>query len=188
VYSSYGYGLLGKILELRTGKSYEQLVREYVCEPLGLQNTTTQLSTPQKERLTPGHSPMGQIVPNRDFNAMPGCGAILSTTEDLLKFVGANLGNADTPVSSALNKTQEYFFKKPEGGGYGLAWGIHELRGRTFHSHGGGTGGYVSFLGFEKAQQTSAVLLSNYADGMAGDTVLNQMGMQLTYWASKDTL
>jgi serine-type D-Ala-D-Ala carboxypeptidase/endopeptidase len=63
-YSNYGYALLGKILELRSGKSYEQLIQEYVCKPLGLQNTTTQLSTQQKERLTPGHGPQGHIIPN----------------------------------------------------------------------------------------------------------------------------
>jgi CubicO group peptidase (beta-lactamase class C family) len=186
LYSNYGYGLLGKILELRTGKAYGQLIHEYICAPLGLENTVTQLSTTQKGRLTPGHSPKGQIVPNWDFDAMPGCGAIRSNAEDLLKFIEANLGKAETPIAKALNKTHECIFKKPAGSGLGLGWGIHQMLRRTIHCHSGATGGYVSFVGFEKAHQTGAVLLSNYADAYANDNSLGQMGMQLTYWAAKE--
>lgn len=184
-YSNYGYGLLGKILELRTGKSYEDLIQEYVCRPLGLLNTTTQPSSLQKERLTPGHSPKGQIVPNWDFDALPGCGAIRSNVEDLLKFIEANLGKCDPRISLALNKTQECLFKK-DNGWMGLGWRIYEIGGRTFHFHNGGTGGYVSFLVFDKARQFGVVLLSNYGDALMRDFTLDKIGMALAAYVSKE--
>ena len=38
-YSNFGAGVLGHALALRCGCSYEQLIRERVCEPLGLDDT-----------------------------------------------------------------------------------------------------------------------------------------------------
>jgi CubicO group peptidase (beta-lactamase class C family) len=119
---------------------------------------------------------------------MTSAGGILSNTEDLLKFIEANLGKADALISTALEKTQEYLVKKPDGGGIGLAWLIYEWRGQTFYHHAGATTGYISFAAFEKSQQTGAVLLSNYADHHAKDNSLVQMGMHLAYCASKGTL
>src|SRR5271154_3147797 len=60
-----------------------------VCSPLGLKNTTTKLSVEEKEQLTPGHNSKGDVVPNWDFDALAGCGAICSDAEDLLKFIEA---------------------------------------------------------------------------------------------------
>ena len=183
-YSNYGYGLLGKILELRTGKSYEELIKEYICQPLGLPNTVIKLSAAQKERLTPGHHPKGQILPNWDFDALPGCGALRSTAEDLLKFVAANLTKTDSPISVALHKTHERLYQQDKGG-RGLGWAIQETNGRTFHSHGGATGGYMSFVVIEQASQTGVVLLSNYGDATARDLILPQLGAKLATVASK---
>jgi CubicO group peptidase (beta-lactamase class C family) len=38
-YSNYGMGLLGQVLAERAGKTYEQLVIERICEPLGMSDT-----------------------------------------------------------------------------------------------------------------------------------------------------
>lgn len=183
-YSNYGYGLLGKILELRTGKTYEQLIQEYVCQPLGLPNTVIKLSAAQKERLTPGHHLKGQILPNWDFDALAGCGALRSNAEDLLKFIAANLGKTNSPISVALHKTHERLYQQDKGG-KGLGWAIQEANGRTFHSHSGATGGYICHVAFEKERQTGVVLLSNYGDAFAKDMILSQLAMKLAAVASK---
>jgi hypothetical protein len=43
----------------------------------------------------------------------------------------------------------------------GLGWLIREAHGRTIHWHNGGTGGYHSFVGFDKERKTGVVVLSN---------------------------
>jgi serine-type D-Ala-D-Ala carboxypeptidase/endopeptidase len=187
-YSNYGFGLLGKILELKTGKSYEALVQENICEPLSLRNTTTQLSAQQKERLTSGHNPKGEVVLNWDFDALAGCGAICSDAEDLLKLVEANLGKTDAKISKALDETQKFHFKEFSGG-VGLGWQIsEEIENLSFYWHNGGTGGYVSFVGFDKKNQIGVVILSNYGDAMARDSSVDQMGMNLLKLGSKISL
>src|SRR5262245_40824979 len=45
-YSNYGMGLLGHVLALRAGSTYEQLVRARICEPLGLVDTWIETPEP----------------------------------------------------------------------------------------------------------------------------------------------
>ena len=187
-YSNMGYGLLGHLLELKAGKPYETLVREIVCAPLAMSNTVIQLSAEQRTRLSPGHDPKGNVVPNWDFAVLAPAGAFRSTANDLLKFVEANLWTQPTAISRALTLAQERHFKELAGG-IGLAWQIVDpVEGQKWHWHNGGTGGYVSFVGFDKTNQVGVVLLSNYGDAMAGDNSLDRLGVEFLRLAPKISL
>ena len=188
VYSNYGYGLLGKLVELKAGKSYEQLIQENICTPLGLDSTTTQLSKEQAARLAPGHSPDGKVVSNWHFDALAGCGTVRSDAADLLRFIEANLGTADSGISRTLQNMQKCYFKG-FAGKVGLGWQITDtLQGLTIIWHNGGTGGYRSFVGFDRANNTGVVVLSNYGDAFAGDSSVDKMGMRLLTIGSKVSL
>jgi D-alanyl-D-alanine-carboxypeptidase/D-alanyl-D-alanine-endopeptidase len=187
-YSNYGYGLLGKLLEVKSGKSYEALIQEKICAPLNLDSTTTQLSQEQSTRLTPGHSSDDKVTSNWHFDSLAGCGAIRSDAADLLKFIQAELTPGDSEISKALKTTQKTYY---EGftGNIGLGWQITEtFENLTVLWHNGGTGGYRSFVGFDKNNQTGVVILSNYGDAMAGDSSVDTMGMQLLKIGSKVSL
>jgi serine-type D-Ala-D-Ala carboxypeptidase/endopeptidase len=180
-YSNYGFGLLGHLLALRAGKPYEDLVKEAVCIPIGLTNTAITLSAGQRERLTPGHDEKGKVVPNWDMDVFAPAGALRSNADDLLRFLAANLEATD----AALAEAQASHFKE-FGGGVGLGWQITQcLEGPTVHWHNGGTGGYVSFIGFDKNAKVAVVLLSNYGDAWSGNDDLDNMGMKLLIWAGK---
>ncbi len=185
-YSNYGFGLLGHLLELKAGKPYQELVKQTVCAPLAMSNTVIDLSSEQKTRLTPGHDPKGAPVTNWVFDVLAGCGAFYSDAEDLLKFIEANLNPPASALSNALAEAQKFHFKEFSGG-VGLGWQIQEpLEGQILqHWHNGGTGGYVSFVGFDKAAQVGVVILSNYGDAWAGDTSVDRIGMQILKFAPK---
>ncbi len=184
-YSNYGFGLLGHLLELKAGKPYEELVKQTVCAPLAMSNTVIVLSSEQKTRLTPGHDPKGAPVANWIFDVLGGCGAFHSDAEDLLKFIEANLNPPTSALSNALVEAQKFHFKQFSGG-VGLGWQLPEpLEGQVLHWHNGGTGGYVSFVGFDKSAQVGVVILSNYGDAWAGDTSVDRIGMQILKYAPK---
>jgi len=184
-YSNYGFGLLGQLLSLKTGLPYETLVRQTVCDPLGLTNTVIHLNAEQHDRLTPGHDPKGLIVPNWDMDALAGCGALRSNAHDLLTLVSANLETNNTPIYQALAEARKYHFKEFSGG-VGLGWQIDEpVDGRVVWWHNGGTGGYVSFIAFDRQNHVGVVILSNYGDAFAGDNTIDQMGMELLKLAGK---
>ena len=178
-YSNFGYGLLGHLLALKAGTNYESLIREKICAPLEMNDTTVTLTESQQSRLTPGHDPKGVVVKNWDFDALAGAGALRSTVNDLLKFMAANLADGTNALASAMAECQKIHFRE-FAGGIGLAWQIRNpAEGQHWHWHNGGTGGYVSFLGFDKTTQVGVVILSNYGDAMAGDNAVDVMGVEI---------
>jgi CubicO group peptidase (beta-lactamase class C family) len=90
-YSNLGMGLLGHILGLVAGKSYEDLVRERILQALEMNDTSITQSPEQKERLAPGHNLFGKATANWDIPTLAGAGALRTTAGDLLRFLGANM-------------------------------------------------------------------------------------------------
>jgi D-alanyl-D-alanine-carboxypeptidase/D-alanyl-D-alanine-endopeptidase len=163
-YSNLGYGLLGHVLAARAGCSYEQLVRERICHPLGLNDTDVSVPEAARGRFAQGHNRRGRPVPHWDLPALAGAGALRSTVADLLRFLRLQLGEAEPVLASAAALTHAPRSRQ-RGVAIGLGWTRLPLLG-TEHEllfHNGGTGGFRSFAGFVPATQTAVVALTNSA-------------------------
>ena len=164
-YSNLGAGLLGHLLALKAGTNYQALVLKEICAPLKMSNTRIALTPQMKSRLAPGHNSAGVRVKNWDIPTLAGAGAIRSTVNDMLKFVAANLGLVETPLAKAMEKTH---VSRHDAGSpnmdIGLGWHVRRGFGSAFIWHNGGTGGYHSFVGFDKKQGRGIVGLSNSAN------------------------
>jgi D-alanyl-D-alanine-carboxypeptidase/D-alanyl-D-alanine-endopeptidase len=189
-YSNLGVGLLGHLLAGKDGRPFETLVRESIARPLGMADTSIRLSDPRRHRLVRGHAPDGRAVPGWDFDVLAPAGALHSTADDLLTFLGANLDPPDGPLGRALRRAQEAHFGRGSGSRQGLGWQIEDdvTTSLTILWHNGGTGGYKSFLGFVASEQVGIVLLSNYGDALGGDDVLDRMGFEFLRLATKVSL
>lgn len=108
-YSNLGMGLLGHILGLVAGKTYEELVSERVLRPLGMNDTSIALSPDQQKRMAPGHTADGKVTASWDTPAIPGCGALRSTANDMLKFMAASMNPALSPVAQAMRLCQRLY-------------------------------------------------------------------------------
>lgn len=154
-YSNLGAGLLGLIAGDVAGNGYAEGVQRHILQPLGMSNSSVGLSDAQAERLAHGFS-QGADMPNWDgFDAMAGAGAIVSTTNDLLRFVERNF--VDGPAMKSLLAIRE-----PQAeGDTALGWHLHTVTDddRVFW-HNGGTGGYASYLGLRPATRTGVVILT----------------------------
>ncbi len=188
-YSNVGFALLGHVLSLKAGQPYEDLMRGALLEPLGMTNTVIHLSDEQRARLTRGHSPKGGEVPGWDFDVFAPTGAFRSNAGDLLTFIEANLKDAETPVGRSLARARE-LQKVGEAGDLPLGWQRETTLqgGLEVYWHNGGTGGYVSFIGFHRARQIGVVVLSNYGDAMAGKFDVDRIGMDLLKLGAKVSL
>ncbi|MBE9177060.1 beta-lactamase family protein [Oculatella sp. LEGE 06141] len=186
-YSNFGMGLLGHLLELKTGTPYERLVKATIAEPLAMPDTTITLSDHQMHRLSAGHTPEGELATPWEFDVLAPAAAFRSTAADLLTLLEANLSDGDGELAEAIELSQQPQFQQ-DTAGIGLAWQIFDTPGGLVYWHNGGTGGYVSFVGFNKMNQTGVVVLSNYGDVFAGDQSVDQMGFTLLELASKFAL
>jgi CubicO group peptidase (beta-lactamase class C family) len=188
LYSNFGFGLLGHLLALKTGKPYESLVEETICAPLGMASTSCALSPTQRSWLATGHDRKGNGVPNWDQDVMAPAGALKSDADDLLNFIEANLQESDSGLARALALARQTHFQR-SGGDVGLGWQIHRsVERQTVLWHNGGTGGYVSFLGLDPESKIGVVLLSSYGDAMAGDNSVDKIGLEILRVGSKVSL
>ena len=92
-YSSFGIGLLGHILTLKSNmSSFDELLEHNILNVLGMNDTRFVLSDSQKSRLAVGHF-NGQELPLWDVpSPIDPAGGVYSSTSDMLKFLSANMG------------------------------------------------------------------------------------------------
>jgi D-alanyl-D-alanine-carboxypeptidase/D-alanyl-D-alanine-endopeptidase len=161
-YSNVGVGLLGHALARRAGKSYEVLVTERILRPLGMTHTAITLTPWMKQHLARGHDGSGNVVPNWDVVTLAGAGGLRSTLNDMLKFARANLSPPGGRLQRAMQQTHGARFTagRPDLS-IGLNWHIRHWNDHDIVWHNGGTGGYRTWIGFDKTRNIAAVILTN---------------------------
>jgi CubicO group peptidase (beta-lactamase class C family) len=94
-YSDTNYELLGLIIEKITGKQFHEALREFIFEPLEMNNTYQMFYSEPKEK---SDYPMVDLLHKgvnlskaRSISMSSASGGIVSTTEDMLKFLKAML-------------------------------------------------------------------------------------------------
>lgn len=170
-YSNLAVGLLGHVLELHSGSSYEALVRERILEPLGMDMTGITLRGELAEWMTKGHNPEGDVVPYWDVTTLAGAGGLRSNMEDMLTYLAAQIGPPESDVERAMRLAHAQRVSLENGGG-GLGWGIRRIGERQGLTHGGGTAGYSTMIGFDPDLGVGFVRLAN-AGGFGDDIGLD---------------
>jgi serine-type D-Ala-D-Ala carboxypeptidase/endopeptidase len=171
-YSNLGGGLLGHVLALRAGMSYEALVESRICAPLGMKSTEITLTPEMKQRLAAGHNASMDTTENWDLPTLAGAGALRSSANDMLTFLAANLGYVQSPLAPAMAAMLKE--RRPTGQPgleIALAWHIFTTGGKEIIWHNGGTGGYRSFMGFDPKARVGVILLSNAGTAAGVDDI-----------------
>jgi D-alanyl-D-alanine-carboxypeptidase/D-alanyl-D-alanine-endopeptidase len=172
-YSNFGMGLLGVLLASREKATYEELLIERIAKPCGMGDTSVKLSVKQRKRLAAPYDAALQPAKNWDFPTLAGAGGIRSTTNDMLKFVTANLADDDEPLTTALRLSHETRHEMPDGQSIGLAW--HIAPDGITRWHNGMTGGYASWVAVVPDRNVGVVILSNTAT-----MKITELGQQIT--------
>ena len=194
-YSTFGLGLLGHILALKSNvSSYNELLKKRILDVLGMNSTSIILSDEQKSRLAIGHL-SGRELPllNMSNPLIPG-GGLYSSASDLLKFISANTGLIKTKLDSAMQAshlirhstgllTPNNIDVSGNNTGIelytGLGWLVTTNFGNELIWHNGAlVDGYNAFMGFNPATKRGIVVLVNtgVADVDITTLGLNQKG------------
>jgi CubicO group peptidase (beta-lactamase class C family) len=161
-YSNSGFIVAGKIIEVVSGQSYFDFVRERILEPLGMDRTEFYTVSARPEDVAFGYTREdGQLV--REVNRAPNPasdGGVHSTVDDLFAFDRALHAATLTSVSSR----DLMFTPNLNGYGYGLSIKPPEehASGRTSIGHTGGLRDRSTVLRHFIDDDTVIIVLSNY--------------------------
>ena len=158
-YSNFGIGLLGSILEQVSGKTFEEMVKEVICNPLGMRNTGQHLTAAQRQNFVTVYNEDGKATSPWTFQVLAACGALKSTLEDMLLYLKANMNQAPSALSQAIWLTHKITYDKDIK--LGLGWHMIVVNGVEYYFHDGATYGCSSFLAFDIEKKLGIVVLSN---------------------------
>ena len=166
IYSNLGAGLLGHILTLVSGKSYEQFLFETICKPLKMQNTFVEMTPGSVRCMVQGRYPNGNLLPfgDGDCGALTGCGGIKSSAGDLVKYLRANM--TDTTYFYLAQKPIKQFDEHFSGA---LGWAPYSERGKVHQGAFGSTPGYTCGVIFERNTRVGVVVLTNVSANLAAE-------------------
>ena len=105
LYSSAGYAVLARALEIASGKTYSELLQEYVFKPAGMTDSVNFEGDLVIERRAQDYylSPAGLTnVPLKNYSFLVGAGSVYSTARDTYRFVEAVMDGKYGEASKAL--------------------------------------------------------------------------------------
>jgi CubicO group peptidase (beta-lactamase class C family) len=156
-YSNVGMALLAYTISKIEEKEYEPLLQENIFKPLEMKQSTTLRSLVQDD-LVQGYNWKGKPTANWEMAEMKGAGAVLSSTNDLAKYVMWNF-SALTNELKQMSQSTKVINDHLE-----IALGWHIIKNKTsnpFLWHNGGTGGYKSSMAINLNNNTGAIILTN---------------------------
>ena len=165
-YTTYGYVVLGQIIEVVSGTSYESYMQANIWDKANMSSTGIEVegkSIPNKTMIYHRNS-KGKIKEAKLTNLSDRVsgGGIYSTVSDLLKFGDAVINNTLIKPST-FNMMTENPNIKTEGNAYGLGWYLYGKNPNygDVYGHSGTQTGASTFLMILPEQKTSIVVLAN---------------------------
>jgi CubicO group peptidase (beta-lactamase class C family) len=181
-YCNSGYTVLGRILEVLRGQSWDAILRERLFTPLGLKTAGTLPEEALLHRAAAGHlTPPGgelQVAPVWGiFRSAGPAGLIHATPREVLSFAELHLADGVTSDGTrVISAGSAQLMRQPQiavpdvytlGSHWGLGWILMTWDGREVYGHDGGTIGQSAFLRIVPDAGIAICLLTN--GGHTGD-------------------
>jgi len=172
-YNNAGFGVAGRILEVITGKTIHDALRDLVFAPLDLPHAFTRTGTAMTHRFAVAHRQQksGQTEVIRPFelplNVTAGGGAM--SLASLLRYAQFHLsgGTGGKVLSPALLQQMRSPLVKKNGttDEMGLGWHLRRLNGVLTAAQGGTGGGHCLHVQFIPDRDLAFAILTNHAEG-----------------------
>jgi CubicO group peptidase (beta-lactamase class C family) len=203
-YNNLMFLTAGYLIEVLTGKSWEEAIRATILEPLGMTRTNFSVDDSQKD--SDFAQPYGerdkkvQKIPFRRITNIGPAGSINSSVNEMSHWLIAHLNGGlyqDKKIINAATLQDMHLAHMPMGqtpadprispGDYGLGWMIDHYRGHSRVHHGGSIDGFLAMvslfpedgLGFVALANLSGTGLPELAIRTAADRLL---GLEPVDW------
>ncbi|MBY8887546.1 beta-lactamase family protein [Streptomyces sp. PTM05] len=180
-YSSLGYNVLGRVVEVLTGQTWDDALKERLLTPLGLTGTMTLPEEALAHRVAMGH--LGELGHDPDpapaWDLMPRSagpyGRVLATAGDVARFARMHLADGTAPDGTRLLGAASVAAMRhreadvPDkwtvsADGWGLGWTLYDWSGTPGFGHDGASIGQYGFLRVVPRAGVALVLLTNGGD------------------------
>lgn len=187
-YDNLLYLVSGEIIARKSGMSWEDFIQTRIMNPLKMDHSSPALShLKSRSNLASPHNTLdGKLRPLPDYEDMVNgaAGGIYSCAADLSQWmlVQLNQGKYGDSLDQQLftKSSQDEMWKihttlnasksaryNTQFAGYGLGWGLKDVRGRLMASHTGGLPGMLSITMLVPDLQLGIVVLTNTEPGGA---------------------
>ncbi len=163
-YNNSGYVLLGYLIELASGESYEHFIKKHIFEKAGMSAScyaSDQVLIPQKaygyHKKESGYVNKTIISYSIPFSS----GALMSTANDLLKWQNALNQNLLIRAETLQKAFSNYSLNNGETFSYGYGWHLKDINGTPTREHGGSIFGFKSMGVYIPSEDIYIVGLSN---------------------------
>lgn len=169
VYSNLGIGVLGMALQDKLGfGSFDEMLKARITTPLGMIDTGTNVPdfiNKTSTRSVPGYDVNAGVLtatPYADMGATASAGEIITTANDMLKFMAVLTGlNTSTLVqASSLAMTPLATIDSVKKVGYAITMKDLDTNSPTYFK-AGGTHGFSAFIIWKRNPKIGIVILSN---------------------------
>jgi len=202
-YCNTGYWLAGRLIEVATGTSYEEALRQRVLAPLGMRDTVLSAAEATPGLLAQPHAVrQGEPVPIGSL-AFPRCrvssGGVISSVDDLLRFAAVHLGEPLPGTTAVLPDHRVAQLRDPvvdagPGERQSLGWATVAGSDPLVVGHSGSYTGYATRLLLAPEAGIAVAVLTNGDPGGAlaiavrdavrrevlGDTVAERENVEVT--------
>ena len=192
-YQNVAYDASSEMVSRVTGRPYEQAVKQYLFNPIGMSSGSVSLAGLEASRSwakphTVGKKPLPMVD---TYYKVPGAGGINSNIKDMALWMLAQMGEMPDVLDSRVLDTihAPYVVTPTERGRlrkflerlgtawYGYGWRSYQYAGHHIIGHRGGINGYRSLILFDPEKKSGVVALWNSNTNQPGGLEFEVMDM-----------
>jgi CubicO group peptidase (beta-lactamase class C family) len=163
-YNNSGYVLLGYLIELVSGKSYESFIENNIFSKIGMQHSLYASEKELVKNRAYGYHKKDSIYVNKtiiNYSVPYASGALMSNAEDMLIWQNAISHNLLLKKETLEKAFATYNLINGEKLSYGYGWHIKEMEHERSLEHGGSIFGYKSMGVYIPSEDIYVLGLSN---------------------------
>ncbi len=167
-YANIGYGLMGYLVEILSGKSFEKYCYENIFKPLGMDNSSFSFSNLESNKVAvPYEFISGEYCPIIHYDLLDSpAGGLRTSVMDLSHFLIAHMNNGVYENIRILNEDtiaemHSIQYPREDGYQYGLGFQIWEKPTDIYIGHTGGLYGVATKMVFRLSDKIGVIFFTN---------------------------
>ena len=163
-YNNSGYVVLGYIIELTSGETYEDFIKRNIFEKVGMTNSYYASDRKIIKNRAFGYHKKSSGYVNKtviNFSVPFASGSLMSTLDDMLKWQNALNQSLLLGQKQQVKAFTKYKFKNGQEIEYGYGWHLKNIGGIPTREHGGSIFGFKSMAVYIPSEDIYVVGFSN---------------------------